>query len=143
MSSRKRTNPPPESMAGSFVMSLGLGVVGLALGLGFGNLFGSLRFLTFLDRGVLGLDLVDRFLSSGAFGRFRLDGGLRRRRGGYRLLGLLRRLAGPIGFRRHRLLPNQFDDGHRCIVALACLHLDDAGVAALTVGEEWTDLGEQ
>ena len=49
----------------------------------------------------------------------------------------------PVGLRRHRLLPHQLDHGHRGVVALARLDLDDAGVAAVAVGEERPDLGEQ
>ena len=67
---------------------------------------------------------------------FRLDRSLRRRCRGDRR-GLLRRtcLARAVGLGRHRLLPHQLDDGHRGVVALTCLHLDDAGVAAGAVGD--------
>src|SRR5262249_28154704 len=142
MSSRRRTSPPPESMAGPSLILLGL--VGILVGVsllvslglfGFGlygfRLFGlgGLSGLSLLDRGVLGLDLVDGLRN---VSRRVLDHGLLSSRSCLGRRGLLRRSRAPgaVGLRRHRLLPHQLDDGHRGVVALARLHLDDAGVAA-------------
>src|SRR4249920_193567 len=109
MSRRRRTSPPPDSMAGPLLMSLGLvgilvgvslvGLLSLDLGLGLGGLGVG-------DRLVLCLDLLNRLVN---LNRSRLG----RRR-------LLRRtcLTRTIGLRRHRLLPHQLDDGHRGVVAL-------------------------
>src|SRR5271165_7249650 len=41
-----------------------------------------------------------------------------------------------IGFRRDRLLLHQLDHRHRGVIAFACLDFDDAGIAAVAVGEE-------
>src|SRR6478672_2671682 len=98
MSSRRRTSPPPDSMAGSFTASSGLVVI--LVGVSFlGGLFGSLTCLRLLDGFVLRLDLFDRgLLGIGAFGGFRLDRGLRRSGCGDRRRLLRRtRLARPIG----------------------------------------------
>src|SRR6186997_2635893 len=108
MSSRRRTCPPPDSMAGIFNTSL-LGVVGLVLGVGIlGVSLFDLGFglggLGVGDRLVLGLDLLDRFLRNRALRLFRLDCSLRRRCRDDRR-GLLRRtcLARAVGLGRHRL----------------------------------------
>src|SRR6478752_2740157 len=98
-----RASPPPESMAGSLLMSLGL--VGILIGAGLVSFLG------------LGWLLLGHVLVGGPDGLLRLDRCLRGRRSRNRCGLLGRRLARPVGLRRHRLLPNQFDDGHRGVVA--------------------------
>src|SRR5882757_4693486 len=99
-------------MAGSSFMRLGLvGIlvrVSLLLGVGFDLSGLGLGGLGVFDRGVLGLDLVDRLL-----GLWELVDRLlhdRSRHGGLSLLGS-GRAAGTVGLGGHRLLPNQLDDG--------------------------------
>src|SRR5690348_11598633 len=142
MSSRRRTNPPPGSMAGPFTASLGLVVVGLVvvgLVISVGDLFGSLRRLGVFDRSVLDLGVLDGLLSRrGILDRSVLDnrlvgsglGGLGGLGGRTTRLDVAARAApaGAVGLRGHRLLPHQLDDRHRSVVALAVLDLDDAGV---------------
>src|SRR6202048_361474 len=127
MSSRRRTNPPPESMAGMFSCdersreersaSALLGVVGL----GVGNLGFGLSGLGLLDRGVFNLDILDRRLSRNLFSDSLFGHSLvsLRSRLGWR--GLLRRCraTGTVGLVGPRLLPHQLADGHRGVVALA------------------------
>src|SRR4051812_26574917 len=88
---RRRTSPPPYSMAGSSFTASGL--VGILVGAGLvGSLSGVLGLggfgltgLCLLDHGVLGLDLVDRLLRRvvrvRSLSGLRLDCSLRRSRG--------------------------------------------------------------
>src|SRR6516165_2371621 len=109
MSSRRRTT---SLILGGLVGLVGGGLLGRGLvGLG---LFGC----DFLGLGLFGLSL----LGLGLFGLGLFGRRCRNRRG--RLLRSLHPTR-PIGLRRHRLLPHQFDDGHRSVVALARLDLDD------------------
>src|SRR6516164_1154585 len=119
MSSRRRTT---SLILGGLVGLVGGGLLGrglVSLGLlGWG----------FLGRSLLGLGLFGlNLLGLGLFGLGLFGRRCRNRRG--RLLRSLHPTR-PIGLRRHRLLPHQFDDGHRRVVALARLDLDDPGVAA-------------
>src|SRR6476659_5082107 len=112
MSRRRRTCPPPDSMAGTSSFML-LGLVGF-LGVSLVSVF-----LSYLSLGLGGLSLLDRLILHLCV----LD---RRRCRDDRFLGLRRRHpACPVSLGRHGLLPHQFDDRHRRVVALAVLDLDD------------------
>src|SRR6478735_8346944 len=118
MSRRRRTCPPPDSMAGTSSFML-LGLVGF-LGVSLVSVF-----LSYLSLGLGGLSLLDRLILHLCV----LDRLFCRRRcRDDRLLGLRRRHpARPLSLGRHGLLPHQFDDRHRRVVALAVLDLDDPG----------------